>query len=153
MAPQVWCLPAQELAAYFGTDQSLRAKDWCCRCNVDRSLAHDQLVDFEYFECHSCTYLCWWHTPAPPAPLAAGTGKTVLARAVAAAAGARLFVINGPDVVSEYYGESEKGLRGVFAAAKGLAPAVSRGREHVDMGAGTLCRLLPALLWREMVFW
>ncbi|GAB4820356.1 hypothetical protein N2152v2_007402, partial [Parachlorella kessleri] len=53
-----------------------------------------------------------------------GSGKTVLARAAAAAAGARLFVINGPDVVSEYFGESEAGLRGVFAAAKALAPSV-----------------------------
>ncbi len=35
-----------------------------------------------------------------------GSGKTVLARAAAADAGAVVFVINGPDVVSEYYGET-----------------------------------------------
>ena len=39
-----------------------------------------------------------------------GTGKTGLARAAAADAGARLFVLNGPDVVSEFYGASEAGL-------------------------------------------
>ena len=32
------------------------------------------------------------------------TGKTVLARAAAADAGATLFLLNGPDVMSEYYG-------------------------------------------------
>ena len=41
-----------------------------------------------------------------------GTGKTALARAAAASAGAALFVLNGPDVVSEFYGDSEAGLRG-----------------------------------------
>ena len=76
---------------------------------------------------------------------AAGTGKTVLARAAAAAAGARLFVINGPDVVSEYYGESEAGLRGVFAAARALGPAVSCAPRRRAMlccalgGAGLSC--------------
>ena len=39
-----------------------------------------------------------------------GTGKTGLARAAAADARARLFVLNGPDVVSEFYGDSEAGL-------------------------------------------
>mmetsp|Transcript_25804 Transcript_25804/g.66464 ORF Transcript_25804/g.66464 Transcript_25804/m.66464 type:complete len:815 (+) Transcript_25804:517-2961(+) len=53
-----------------------------------------------------------------------GGGKTVLARAAAADAGAALLIVNGPDVVSEFFGESEAGLRGVFAAAKRLAPAV-----------------------------
>lgn len=76
-----------------------------------------------------CTSYCNFvhsQTSSPPPPsLSVGTGKTVLARAAAAAAAARLFVINGPDVVSEYYGESEAGLRGVFAAAKALAPSVS----------------------------
>ena len=41
-----------------------------------------------------------------------GTGKSTMARAAAAAAGAALFVINGPDVISEFQGDSEAGLRG-----------------------------------------
>jgi len=41
-----------------------------------------------------------------------GTGKSTMARAAAAAARAALFVINGPDVVSEFLGDSEAGLRG-----------------------------------------
>lgn len=47
-----------------------------------------------------------------------GTGKTALARAAAAAAGAALFVLNGPDVVSEFYGDSEAGLRGVASFSR-----------------------------------
>ncbi|GLC74667.1 hypothetical protein PLESTF_001542800 [Pleodorina starrii] len=53
-----------------------------------------------------------------------GSGKTVLARAAAADAGATVFLINGPDVVSEYYGESEASVRGIFAAASALAPSL-----------------------------
>ena len=41
-----------------------------------------------------------------------GTGKTCLARAAAAEVGVPLFVINGPDVVSQFYGENEAGLQG-----------------------------------------
>lgn len=40
-----------------------------------------------------------------------GTGKTALACAAAADAGAALFVLNGPDIISEYVGESELGLQ------------------------------------------
>ena len=66
----------------------------------------------------TCTHAKPCRCPFP------GTGKTMLARAAAADAGAHLFVINGPDVVSEYYGESEEGLRGIFSAAQRLAPSV-----------------------------
>ncbi|KAG2429616.1 hypothetical protein HXX76_010848 [Chlamydomonas incerta] len=53
-----------------------------------------------------------------------GSGKTLLARAAAADAGGCVLLINGPDVVSEYYGESESSLKGIFAAATALAPSV-----------------------------
>lgn len=45
-----------------------------------------------------------------------GTGKTCLARGAAAEVGVPLFVINGPDVVSEFYGESEASLQGSWLA-------------------------------------
>ena len=51
-----------------------------------------------------------------------GTGKTCLARAAAAEVGVPLFVINGPDVVSEFYGESEAGLQGKSCLPKSYAP-------------------------------
>ncbi|CAI7858080.1 unnamed protein product [Closterium sp. NIES-54] len=56
-----------------------------------------------------------------------GTGKTSLARAVAAEAGAALFVINGPELVSEFFGESEEALNEVFSAAQEAAPSIVSG--------------------------
>eukprot|EP00850_Spirogloea_muscicola_P018256 SM000165S02217 [mRNA] locus=s165:195225:200869:+ [translate_table: standard] len=53
-----------------------------------------------------------------------GTGKSSLAHAAALEAGASLFVINGPEVISEFYGESEQALKAVFQAAEHAAPSV-----------------------------
>ena len=53
-----------------------------------------------------------------------GTGKTLLARAVAAECGAAFFQIDGPEIVSKHYGESEAQLRGVFEKATAKAPAI-----------------------------
>ncbi|KAI5074246.1 hypothetical protein GOP47_0010207 [Adiantum capillus-veneris] len=53
-----------------------------------------------------------------------GTGKTSLALASATEAGVKFFPINGPEIISEYYGESEASLKEVFAAAHAAAPAV-----------------------------
>ena len=53
-----------------------------------------------------------------------GSGKTRLARAAAQASNAKLFVVNGPELVSAHMGESEEALRGVFLAAVKAAPSV-----------------------------
>ncbi len=53
-----------------------------------------------------------------------GSGKTLLARAVAESADAAFFQIDGPEIVSKHYGDSEAKLREVFAAAERKAPAV-----------------------------
>ncbi len=53
-----------------------------------------------------------------------GTGKTLLAKAVANESGAYFIAINGPEIVSKYYGESEARLREIFKAAKENAPAI-----------------------------
>lgn len=53
-----------------------------------------------------------------------GTGKTSVARAVAAQCGAAMLVVNGPELLSQVLGDSEAGVRGVFAAARALSPAV-----------------------------
>ncbi|XP_078434324.1 cam interacting protein 111 [Wolffia australiana] len=53
-----------------------------------------------------------------------GTGKTTLARSCVHDAGVKLFVINGPEVVSEYFGESEQKLLEVFDSARKSTPAV-----------------------------
>ncbi|KAJ3671598.1 hypothetical protein LUZ60_007677 [Juncus effusus] len=53
-----------------------------------------------------------------------GTGKTSLACLCAKNAGAQLFTINGPEIVSQYYGESEQTLHHIFDSAKKSAPSV-----------------------------
>jgi transitional endoplasmic reticulum ATPase len=53
-----------------------------------------------------------------------GTGKTLLAKAVANESGAKFFVINGPEVMSKFYGESEENLRKVFDQAEKNAPSI-----------------------------
>lgn len=53
-----------------------------------------------------------------------GTGKTRLARAVANESDANFHLINGPEIMGSAYGESEKRLRDVFAAANKDAPSI-----------------------------
>ncbi len=53
-----------------------------------------------------------------------GTGKTLLARAVANESGAYFMTINGPEVMSKYYGESERQVREIFDEAAKNSPAI-----------------------------
>ncbi len=53
-----------------------------------------------------------------------GTGKTLIARAVANEAGANFYTINGPEIMSKFYGESEARLREVFEEAEKNAPSI-----------------------------
>ncbi|AIG99085.1 AAA family ATPase, CDC48 subfamily [Archaeoglobus fulgidus DSM 8774] len=53
-----------------------------------------------------------------------GTGKTLIAKAVANEIGASFFTINGPEIMSKFYGESEQRLREIFEEAKENAPSI-----------------------------
>ncbi len=53
-----------------------------------------------------------------------GTGKTMLARAVATESEANFISIKGPELLSKWVGESEKGVRETFRKAKMAAPAI-----------------------------
>ncbi|MEM0348277.1 MAG: CDC48 family AAA ATPase [Zestosphaera sp.] len=53
-----------------------------------------------------------------------GCGKTLLAKAVATEADAYFIAINGPEIMSKYYGESEQRLREIFEEARKNAPAI-----------------------------
>ncbi len=53
-----------------------------------------------------------------------GTGKTMIAKAVATETNAHFTSINGPEIISKYYGESEKQLREIFDEASENAPAI-----------------------------
>ncbi|XP_028272564.1 ATPase family protein 2 homolog isoform X2 [Parambassis ranga] len=53
-----------------------------------------------------------------------GTGKTMIARAIANEVGAHMTVINGPEVMSKFYGETEARLRQIFTEASQRRPAI-----------------------------
>jgi transitional endoplasmic reticulum ATPase len=53
-----------------------------------------------------------------------GTGKTLLARAVASETNSHFIVINGPEIMSKYYGQSEENLRKKFEEAEKNAPSI-----------------------------
>ncbi|KAG7444103.1 AAA-domain-containing protein [Guyanagaster necrorhizus] len=53
-----------------------------------------------------------------------GTGKTHLARAIAASTKSSVLVINGPELSSAYHGETESKLRDVFTEAKEKSPCI-----------------------------
>lgn len=74
-----------------------------------------------------------------------GTGKTMLAKALAKECEANFLPIQGPELLSKWVGESEQGVRRVFARARQLAPAIvffdeveallpARGRHEGDSG-------------------
>ncbi|MEM1948317.1 MAG: CDC48 family AAA ATPase [Candidatus Caldarchaeum sp.] len=53
-----------------------------------------------------------------------GTGKTLIAKAIANETGAHFVSINGPEIMSKFYGESEARLREVFQEAEQNAPSI-----------------------------
>jgi transitional endoplasmic reticulum ATPase len=76
-----------------------------------------------------------------------GTGKTLLAKAVANEADSNFISIKGPELLSKWVGESEKGVREVFSKARENAPTViffdeidsiatERGQNTSESGVG-----------------
>ncbi len=53
-----------------------------------------------------------------------GTGKTLLARAIANESEAQFFHIAGPEIMGKHYGESEERVRQVFQEAQQNSPAI-----------------------------
>ncbi|OWZ08471.1 ATPase [Phytophthora megakarya] len=87
--------------------------------NAVREVVEQPLTNSETFE--------RFGLPAPKGVLLfgpPGTGKTLIARALAKELNARVFTINGPEVVSKFVGESEANLRAVFAQAAREAPSL-----------------------------
>jgi len=95
-----------------------------------------------------------------------GTGKSLLARAVAGECGAHIEVVSGPSLLSKWVGETEAALRGIFERAREHAPAVilfdeidclgpSRGSadaHHQKSMVTQLLALLDGLEGRGQVF-
>ncbi len=55
---------------------------------------------------------------------APGTGKTLLAKAVANESESNFILLNGPEIMSKFYGESEKKIRDIFDEAEKTSPAI-----------------------------
>jgi transitional endoplasmic reticulum ATPase len=53
-----------------------------------------------------------------------GTGKTLLAKAVANESEANFILLNGPEIMSKFYGESEKKIRDIFEEAEKTSPTI-----------------------------
>lgn len=88
---------------------------------------------------------------------ASGTGKTLLARAVAGELGLTLITVDPPSLLSKWVGESEKGLREVFKRAKQASPCILFFDEIEALAparsaqeAGSLPPRLVSQLFREL---
>ena len=84
-----------------------------------------------------------------------GTGKTLLAKAVASQSGVNFISIKGPALVSKFVGESEKGVREVFKKARQASPcilffdefdAIASTRSADEGGSGVAGRVISQIL-------
>ena len=64
-----------------------------------------------------------------------GTGKTLLAKAIATESEANFISIKGPELLSMWVGESEKGVRKIFKKARQVAPCIVFFDEMDSMAA------------------
>jgi transitional endoplasmic reticulum ATPase len=83
-----------------------------------------------------------------------GSGKTLLARALANQCEASFISIKGPELLSKWVGESEKGIREVFRRAKQAAPCIVffdeidaiASRRGIEIDGHALDRVIAQLL-------
>jgi len=87
-----------------------------------------------------------------------GCGKTLIAKALATESQVNFISVKGPEILSMYVGESERGLRDLFRKARQAAPCIvffdeldalatsrSRGGDESGVGARVLSQLLTEL--------
>lgn len=82
-----------------------------------------------------------------------GTGKTLLAKAVANESEANFILLNGPEIMSKFYGESEKKIRDIFEEAEKNSPSIifideidSIAPQREDVGGEVERRVVSQLL-------
>jgi len=82
-----------------------------------------------------------------------GTGKTLLAKAVANESDANFILLNGPEIMSKFYGESEKKIRDIFEDAEKNSPSIifideidSIAPQREDLGGEVERRVVSQLL-------
>ena len=81
---------------------------------VELPLRHPELFSRLGVEPHSGVLLY-----GPP-----GCGKTLLAKVIASESDANMYLINGPEIMNKYYGETEARLREIFKEAKDNSPSI-----------------------------
>ena len=81
---------------------------------VELPLRHPELFTRLGIEPHSGILLY-----GPP-----GCGKTLLAKVLASESEAAMYLINGPEIMNKYYGETEAKLRDIFKEAKENSPSM-----------------------------
>ncbi len=90
---------------------------------------------------------------------APGTGKTLLAKAVATERESNFISIKGPEIINKYVGESEKAVREIFRKAKMAAPcivfideidAITRARGEAEDAQAAVTESITNALLTEM---
>ena len=81
---------------------------------VELPLRHPELFSRLGVEPHSGVLLY-----GPP-----GCGKTLIAKVLANESDANMYLINGPEIMNKYYGETEARLREIFKEAKDNSPSI-----------------------------
>lgn len=87
----------------------------------------DQLRDTVAYPLQYPDRFAQLHTDPPGGILltgAPGTGKTLVARALAAESGINFISVKGPELLSKWVGDSERGIRDVFRKARQAAPCI-----------------------------
>lgn len=86
-----------------------------------------------------------------------GCGKTLLGRALATESGANMILVQGPEILSKWVGESEKAVREIFRKAKASSPCVvifdeldSLARFKSEEGSGGIGETILSQLLTEM---
>ena len=92
----------------------LRQEVKAMRDIVELPLRHPELFTRLGIEPHSGILLY-----GPP-----GCGKTLLAKVLASESEANMFLINGPEIMNKYYGETEAKIREIFKEAKDNSPSI-----------------------------
>ena len=84
-----------------------------------------------------------------------GTGKTYLAKALASESGVNFISVKGPQILSRFIGESEKGVRELFRMAKQASPCIlfldeidslTPRRSNDGSGSGVIERVIGQFL-------
>ncbi|KAK2464581.1 hypothetical protein APHAL10511_003370 [Amanita phalloides] len=112
--PEIECLPHRSESDAYASVGGLQKQIQEIRDLIELPLTRPDL--FEHFGLKPPRGIL---LHGPP-----GTGKTHLARAIAASTRSSVLVINGPELSSAYHGETESKLRAVFREANRRSPCI-----------------------------